>query len=67
MGAVVIAVVFVAGLLGAPTLFGHGEAHASPPVQQQVASAQTLAPGADANVNVNVNVNADTRAPDNRP
>lgn len=59
MGAVVIAVVFVAGLLGAPTLFGHGEAHASPPAQQQVALAQTSVPGAD--------INADSDAPGNRP
>lgn len=50
MGAAVIAVVFVAGLLGAPTMFGHGEAHAKPQVQQvqqsqqeQVASVQVPA------------------------
>jgi Na+/H+ antiporter NhaD/arsenite permease-like protein len=50
MGAVVIAVVFVAGLFGAPTMFGHGHAHAAPQAQQQevVASAQVQAPGAGA-------------------
>ncbi|WP_322011268.1 hypothetical protein [Paraburkholderia sp. J12] len=36
MGAVVIGVVFVAGLLGVPSLFGHNEAHAKP--QPQVAT-----------------------------
>ena len=46
MGAVVIAVVFVAGLFGAPTMFGHGKAHAAPQAQQQVdASAQGVDAG----------------------
>jgi hypothetical protein len=39
MGAAVIGVVFVAGLLGVPSLFGHNEAHAKPQAQQQVAAA----------------------------
>lgn len=52
MGAAVIAVVFVAGLLGVPSIFGHGDAHAKP--QQQTAAAQTPTPAspqvvADAN------------------
>ena len=46
MGAVVIAVVFVAGLLGAPTMFGHGKAHAAPQAQQQEVDAS--AQGVDA-------------------
>lgn len=42
MGAAVIAVVFIAGLIGVPTLFGHGESHAKPPAnEQQVAAVQT--------------------------
>lgn len=46
MGAVVIAVVFVAGLIGVPTFFKHGDAHAQ---EQQVASVQTPAPSEAAN------------------
>jgi hypothetical protein len=54
MGAVVIAVVFLAGLIGVPSIFGHSDAHAkSPESQQPVAAAQvpTQAPAqvADAN------------------
>ncbi|WP_028228207.1 hypothetical protein [Paraburkholderia ferrariae] len=40
MGAAVIGVVFVAGLLGVPSLFGHNEAHAKPQAPQQVAAGQ---------------------------
>lgn len=41
MGAAVIAVVFLAGLVGVPSLFGfgHGEAHAKPQATQQAATA----------------------------
>ncbi|CAG9243861.1 hypothetical protein PUN4_100009 [Paraburkholderia unamae] len=42
MGLAIVAVVFVAGLIGIPTLFTHEAAHAP---AQQVASAQTPAPG----------------------
>jgi hypothetical protein len=44
MGAVVIAVVFVAGLFGAPTMFGHGNAHAAPQAQQQEVVAAVQVP-----------------------
>ncbi|WP_233867789.1 hypothetical protein [Paraburkholderia adhaesiva] len=48
MGAAVIAVVFVAGLIGVPSMFGHGNAHAAPQVQQQeIASVQTPAQSVD--------------------
>lgn len=40
MGVAVIAVVFVAGLFGVPSLFGHGTAHAGQP-QTQTASVQS--------------------------
>jgi Tfp pilus assembly protein PilV len=62
MGAVVIAVVFVVSLLGAPTLFGHSAAHASQSAQQQeMASAQMPAPDADAEAD------ADADAPTHHP
>lgn len=49
MGAAVIAVVFVAGLLGVPSLFGHGAKPPGPQQQsQQVASVQTPVHGVDA-------------------
>jgi|GEM_PF-3473127 len=55
MGAAVIAVVFIAGLIGVPTLFGHGDSHAKPPAsEQQVASAQTPAQADDAAARTNV-------------
>jgi hypothetical protein len=41
MGVAVIAVVFIAGLFGVPTLFNHSDSHAQ---EQQVASVQTPAP-----------------------
>lgn len=41
MGVAVIAVVFVAGLFGVPSLFGHGTARAGQP-QTQTASAQSV-------------------------
>lgn len=47
MGVAVIAVVFVAGLFGVPTLFGHGTAHAGQ-TQTQTASAQEQSAHADA-------------------
>lgn len=47
MGVAVIAVVFVAGLIGVPSIFGHGDAHAKPQ-QQQVASVQAPAQVAEA-------------------
>ncbi|TDV06831.1 hypothetical protein [Paraburkholderia caballeronis] len=56
MGAVVIAVVFVAGLIGAPSLFGHTGAHAGP---QQVASATQAPPSAAQQ--------ADAEAPSSHP
>jgi hypothetical protein len=50
MGAVVIAVVFLAGLIGVPSIFGHSDAHAkSPASQQPVAAAQAPTQVADAN------------------
>jgi hypothetical protein len=50
MGAVVIAVVFLAGLIGVPSIFGHSDAHAkSPESQQPVAAAQAPTQVADAN------------------
>lgn len=49
MGVAVIAVVFVAGLFGVPTLFGHGTAHAGQTqTQTQTASAQEQSAHADA-------------------
>ena len=54
MGAAVIAVVFIAGLIGVPTLFGHGESHAQPQANaQQVASVQTPDPAGDAAARAN--------------
>jgi hypothetical protein len=45
MGAAVIGVVFLAGLVGVPSLFGHRDAHANPTqpqVTQQAATQQTI-------------------------
>jgi hypothetical protein len=45
MGAAVIGVVFLAGLIGVPSLFGHGNAHANPAkpqATQQAATQQTI-------------------------
>ncbi|MDR3096404.1 MAG: hypothetical protein LBV73_04935 [Paraburkholderia sp.] len=73
MGAAVIAVVFIAGLIGVPTLFGHGESQAQPSASaQQVASVQTPAqPGGDATLANAVDAHdADTARADadaNRP
>lgn len=46
MGAAVIAVVFVAGLFGAPSIFGHGSAHAGqqPTTTQTATQASAQAP-----------------------
>ena len=38
MGAAVIAVVFLAGLIGVPSIFGHGDAHAKSSAPQQPAA-----------------------------
>lgn len=59
MGAAVIAVVFIAGLIGVPTLFGHGASHAQPPAStQQAASAQTTPQAGDTATRANVDTAA---------
>jgi hypothetical protein len=45
MGIAVVAVLFIAGLFGVPTLLNHSDSHAQ---EQQVASVQTPTPVADA-------------------
>jgi flagellar basal body-associated protein FliL len=66
MGAVVIGVVFVAGLIGAPTMFGHGNAHAAPQAQQQEVVASVQVPAQSAGVNA-ANVTNAADAAGDRP
>ncbi len=42
MGAAVIGVVFLAGLIGVPSLFGHGDANANPAKAQPAQQAATV-------------------------
>jgi hypothetical protein len=52
MGAVVIAVVFLAGFVGVPSMFGHGDAHAKPQATQQAATAPAPAQVAEVDTSV---------------
>jgi zona occludens toxin (predicted ATPase) len=61
MGAAVIGVVFLAGLVGVPSLFGHRDAHANPTqpqATQQAAAQQTTTAPAQPQI-----VEADANAP----
>jgi hypothetical protein len=63
MGAAVIAVVFLAGLVGVPSIFGHGDAHAKSPVSQQpVAAVQAPTQLAKATQLADANLGAATAA-----